>query len=39
MSMIYEDKFRKGAKKRRELANLTIEQAAEKIGTSPVMVE
>jgi transcriptional regulator with XRE-family HTH domain len=39
MSMIYEDKFRKGAKKRRELANLTIEQAAEKIGTSSQMIE
>jgi transcriptional regulator with XRE-family HTH domain len=39
MSMIYEDRFRKGVKKRREIANLTIDQAADRIGTSRQMIE
>jgi len=37
--MIYEDKFRKGVKAFRERADLTIPQAAERIGTSPQMIE
>jgi transcriptional regulator with XRE-family HTH domain len=39
MSMIYEDKFRKGVKAFRERAHLTIPQAAERIGTSTQMIE